>query len=111
MKSRVWLMVREPPCTTFSVARRPALRNADKPEAFNVEDFKTNEGNLFGLACYILALAQWARGNELLMEQPAYGHMRFTYRWLPVSYLCGDSFVTPWCGYIWPGPVYLKPTM
>ena len=111
LAGRVWLMVLEPPCTTFSLARRPALRNSHEPEGFDAEVFKTNEGNNFGLICCMLCIAQWTSGNEYLMEQPAYGHMRFTFWWLLVLHLGGDSIVTPWCGYIWSGPVYLKPTV
>ena len=59
-------MVLEPPCATFSLARRPALRNSDQPEGFNAEDFKTNEGNYFGLACCILCLSQWAWNSQLM---------------------------------------------
>ena len=50
-------------------------------------------------------------GNEYFMEQPAYGHMRFTFWWLMVLHLGGDSIITPWCGYIRSGPVYLKLTV
>ena len=108
---RAWVMILEPPCTTFSLAQRPALRNSHEPEGFDAEVFKTNEGNIFGLLCCIPCLAQWTSGNEYLMEQPAYGHMRFTFWWLLVLHLGGDSIISPWCGYIWLGPVYLKPTV
>ena len=111
LAGRIWFMMLEPPCTTFSLARHPSLRNADVPEGHDSLDFKTNEGNLFGLTCGILCLAQWACGNEFMMEQPAYGHMRFTYWWLLVLHVCGDSIITPWCGYIRSGPVYVKPTV
>ena len=80
-------MILEPPCTTFSLARRPALRNSHEPEGFDAEGLKTNEGNIFGLLCCILCLAQWTSGNEYLMEQSAYGHMRVTIWWLLVLHL------------------------
>ena len=48
------------------------------PEGYHPADQKTNEGNTFSLLCALLCSAQWAGGNELLLEQPGYGHMRFT---------------------------------
>ena len=39
------LMV-EPPCTTFSIMRRPALRDRDFPFGFDVEDPQTIDGNI-----------------------------------------------------------------
>ena len=45
LAGRIWFMMLEPPCTTFSLARHPSLRNADVPEGHDSLDFKTNEGN------------------------------------------------------------------
>ena len=36
----------EPPCTTFSIMRRPALRSRSKPFGFNPRETKTFNGNL-----------------------------------------------------------------
>ena len=38
----------EPPCTTFSVMRRPALRDRDFPFGFNPHDEQTEAGNILG---------------------------------------------------------------
>ena len=37
--------------------------------------------------------------------------MRFTFFWLAVLFVCGDSLITPWCQFITSGPVYKKPTV
>lgn len=36
----------EPPCTTFSIMRRPALRSADAPFGFDPQDPQTRDGNM-----------------------------------------------------------------
>ena len=38
----------EPPCTTFSVMRRPPLRDVNCPFGFNPEDPQTQDGNILG---------------------------------------------------------------
>eukprot|EP00435_Cladocopium_sp_Y103_P019932 s4028_g4.t2 len=37
-----------PPCTTFSIMRRPRLRSAERPYGFNVDDPQTAIGNILG---------------------------------------------------------------
>jgi hypothetical protein len=37
--------------------------------------------------------------------------MRFSFFWLAVMFVCGDSLITPWCQFITTGPVYKKPTV
>ena len=59
----------------------------------------------------LLCLGKWAAGSELLLEQPGYGHMRFTCFGIFVLRLCGDTITTPMCGYIVEPPVYYKPTV
>ena len=59
LAGRVWLAVLEPPCTTFSLARKPGLRDSRSPEGYNVGEPKTHAGNLLGLLCCILCLCQW----------------------------------------------------
>ena len=46
-----------------------------------------------------------------MLEQPGYGHRRFTCWWLLVLHLCGDSIVIFRCSYIRSGPACLKPTI
>lgn len=52
---RLRAFVLEPPCTTFSIMRRPRLRSREKPLGFRPRDEKTHTGNM--LAC---------RGGQLL---------------------------------------------
>ena len=51
---RVFFLFAAPPCTTFSVARRPALRDLDHPYGFNPEEAKTKEGARLFLRCLAL---------------------------------------------------------
>ena len=44
-EKRVKSFMVEPPCTTFSVMRRPALRDAEFPFGFNTSDPQTSDGN------------------------------------------------------------------
>ena len=74
LSGRIWLAVLEPPCTTFSLARHPALRTSYFPE----------NGNTFALLCLLLALTQWAGGNEFLTEQ--LGFWAHAIRGLVVAY-------------------------
>ena len=45
-EKRLWGFFLCPPCTTFSIMRRPALRGADCPFGYNVEDPQTHIGNV-----------------------------------------------------------------
>ena len=111
LAGRVWLAVLEPPCTTFSLARKPGLRDSNTPEGYDVCEAINHAGNLMGLLCCTFCLFQWSTDSEFLFEQPAYGHMRFSFFWLAVLFICGDSLITPWCQFIITGPVYKKPTV
>ena len=79
---RIWLMCLEPPCTSFSLARKPQMRYSGFPEGYYPADQKMNDGIMCSLLCALLCLAQWAAGNSLLLEQPGSGHMRFTCFWI-----------------------------
>ena len=68
-------------------------------------------GTVMGLMCALLAFCQYVSGNELLFEQPAYGHMRATFFWQFLLATIADHVITHLCGYILSGPVYLKPTV
>ena len=68
LAGRVWLLVLEPPCTTFSIARSPKLRSSSEAEGFEPIEYETLKGNLFSMMCTLLALAQYAIGNDCLFE-------------------------------------------
>lgn len=45
-ESRLLAFVAGPPCTTFSIMRRPRLRSAEVPFGFDVDDNQTKTGNI-----------------------------------------------------------------
>ena len=92
---RIWLLVLEPPCTTFSLARHPPLRDSRHPEGYDSAEQLTHVGNLLGMLCAVLALAQMLTGNEFLYEQPGYGHMRFAFWWKMLLRMGADQVLTP----------------
>ena len=55
LAGRVWLMTLEPPCTTFSLARKPGLRDMDQAEGYDAADLLTNAGNVIGIMCVCFA--------------------------------------------------------
>ena len=109
---RIWLLVLEPPCTTFSIARCPKLRSKGEPEGFDPVEYETLQGNIFLVMCTLLAIAQWTAGNDCLYEQPATGFSKFTCWFSLLRYLGFSSLVTPFCGYLKGCPiVYKKDTL
>lgn len=57
----------EPPCTTFSIIRRPALRSRDTPYGYNPHEEKTATGNILGCrACQLMKTAGVNRVAGLL---------------------------------------------
>ena len=78
------LMV-EPPCTTFSVMRRPALRSRSQPYGFDVLDEQTMDGNI--LAHRGLQLL-WLCGAHLiagLLETPNSSKLKFLPSWAAIE--------------------------
>ena len=73
LAGRIWLLILEPPCTTCSIARSPKVRSVGQAEGFDPIEFETLQGNLFFMMCTVLALAQYAAGNDCLFEQPFTG--------------------------------------
>ena len=59
----IWLLVLEPPCTTFSLARHPPLHDSRHPEGYDPAERLTHIGKLLGFLCALLALAQMLTGN------------------------------------------------
>ena len=78
-EKRLLAFICEPPCTSFSLMRRPALRSRLCPFGFNVKNLQTKNGNL--LAHRSLQLLSTARvnGTAGLLETP-FGAMT---RYLP----------------------------
>lgn len=59
----------EPPCTTYSIMRRPALRNLDFPYGFNPDDPQTADGNQLGQRAFQLMHIGGEVGCAGLLEQ------------------------------------------
>ena len=77
----------EPPCTTFSIMRRPRLRSGQKPLGFQPSDPSTHTGNLLacrsGQPCHLAA-----RYNvTALWETPFSSYMRSLPAWRSVAKL------------------------
>ena len=100
LAGRIWLLILEPPCTTLSIARCPKLRSSDQAEGFEPIEFETLQGNLFFMMCTVLALAQYAAGNDCLFEQPFNGFSKYSSWWLLLLQSGFDSFVAPFCAYL-----------
>ena len=82
----------EPPCTTFSIMRRPALRSKEKPFGFNPSDVQTKTGNVLahrGLQSLDLADRHGVVG---LLETPFSSKLRYLPSWDSVLSLPSASF-------------------
>ena len=81
----------EPPCTTFSIMRRPRLRSRQRPLGFNTSDAFTRNGNFLacraGQACRLAARYRVAA----LWETPFSSYMRHLPAWKAVSRLPHSS--------------------
>ena len=68
-----------PPCTTFSIMRRPRLRSRERPHGFDPADSQTTTGNL--LACRSCQLMKVGSMNDAagMLETPYSSYMK----WLP----------------------------
>ena len=82
----------EPPCTTFSIIRRPALRSRDKPFGFSPHEEKTLVGNtLAGRACQMMKVAGVNRVAGLL-ETPFSSLLKHLPAWRSVIAMPCSSF-------------------
>ena len=86
------------------------MRDSRQPEGYDPAERLTHVGNLLGIFCALLTLDQMLAGNEFLLEQPGYGHMRFLFRWELLLLIGADQVLTLQCGYISSAPVFVKMT-
>jgi hypothetical protein len=76
---RVWYVHLAPPCTTFSIARKPALRSAALPAGFRRSEPRTRAGNLALLRCAALAsCVRRLSKRHCTLEHPA---SAFSWQW------------------------------
>ena len=80
-QGRVEAFMVEPPCTTFSIMRRPQLRSKMQPYGFNVEDPQTRTGTVLaqrGLQCMEVGGRYYTPG---LFETPFSSKLRYLPSW------------------------------
>jgi hypothetical protein len=92
-----------PPCTTFSLARKPALRGKRCPYGFEPSELKTFTGNKLYLRCLTLLRLQCLAGHPGSLEHPATSLARYLPpmlcadgRWLETICLSMCQFGAPW---------------
>ena len=86
-----------PPCTTFSLARCPKLRNQEFPWGFDVFNYLVAVGNLHAVQSFLIAWIQFLVHHFFAGEQPAFGFMRFLGPWKHfVSLGCFETLFD-WC--------------
>ena len=60
----------EPPCTTFSIMRKPALRSSSFPFGFDLDNFQTCLGTLLGYRAFQILYKCAKRGITAVLENP-----------------------------------------
>ena len=76
-----------PPCTTFSIMRRPALRDAFFPHGFNTADSQTRLGNILAHRALQLMKIGWMFDAVGMMEQPFSSKMKNLPAWKAIEQL------------------------
>lgn len=96
----------EPPCTTFSIMRRPALRNQEFPFGFDVCDEQTNDGNVLAHRGFQLMWTGLEEEVTGILETPYTSKMRHLPSWKNIEkHPCSDTCRTDSCAY---GSMHLK---
>ena len=75
----------EPPCTTFSIMRRPRLRSRFAPYGFDLLDPFTLSGNLFACRSGAISYVAARNGVASIWETPFSSYMRHLPCWKAVS--------------------------
>ena len=86
-EKRLWGFFLCPPCTTFSIMRRPALRGADCPFGYDVEDPQTRIGNILAhRGCQVMAVG--SQNNAVgVLETPWSSKMKHLPAWKVIETL------------------------
>ena len=84
---RVKSIMLEPPCTTFSIMRRPRLRSGSRPLGFDVKDPLTLGGNLFACRSGVVSYTAARHGVVSIWETPFSSYMRHLPCWKAVGRL------------------------
>ena len=82
-----------PPCTTFSIMRRPRLRSREQPFGFDTSDSQTQLGNNLAHRSGQLVYAGHRSGASGILETPYGSYMKHLPFWLILRRLSGASEV------------------
>ncbi len=105
---RIKLLVWEPPCTTYSIARNPKLRSMFEAWGFKLLDFETAVGNFHCLISVFLAYLQMCAGHWHVGEQPWSAFTKYNTAFLMLFALGCESTLFDWCRY---GRAWVKTTL
>eukprot|EP00435_Cladocopium_sp_Y103_P036173 s3587_g9.t1 len=96
-----------PPCTTFSIMRRPRLRSAEQPYGFQPREEKTQTGNLLGQrGAQVLTVAA-VNGAAGTMETTYSSYLKHLPGWKSVKRMdCAEEVRCDSCAF---GSPHLKP--
>ena len=83
----------EPPCTTFSVTRRPPLRDKIHPFGFDISDRQTEDGNILAHRSFQIGYIAAANGAIAIIEKPHSCKMKYLPAWGPLLQLAGATLV------------------
>ena len=82
-----------PPCTTFSIMRRPRLRSPTCPFGFDVDDPQTKLGTLLSCRSLQLLYIGVVNGAAGIMEIPHSAYAKHLPQWKAIQQLPDASFV------------------
>ena len=71
----------EPPCTTFSVMRRPALRSKLFPFGFDLKDPQTSIGTKLAMIGFLILYVCWWHGITAVFENPWTSKIKYLPAW------------------------------
>jgi hypothetical protein len=71
----------EPPCTTFSVMRRPALRSFEFPFGFNLDDPQTSIGTKLAMIALLILYVCERQGLTAILENPWTSKIKYLPVW------------------------------
>ena len=96
-----------PPCTTFSIMRKPRLRSAEQPYGFDPADPQTHLGNVLGQRGAQLMYTAAANEAAGVMETTYSSYLKHMPGWRAVKGLpCSDEVRCDSCRF---GSIHLKP--
>ena len=75
----------QPPCTTFSIMRRPALRDKQRPYGIDTTDPQTLDGNILGQRAFQLMHVGGEAGCAGLLETPNSSKLKNMPSWGHIS--------------------------